>query len=111
MKPCSCQKTTDLVVFRNLPYLLDMEASENPELLELDPNGRIIIPAALRRALNIKSGDKLVAWVKEGQLIIRSRAELLRELRAKFRRNPGEESLTRTLRRARNREATHGIKR
>jgi AbrB family looped-hinge helix DNA binding protein len=91
--------------------LSDMEASANPELLELDPNGRIVIPAALRRALNLKAGDKLVAWVNEGQLIIRSRAELVRELRAKFQRAPGEESLTRVLRRARDREVSHGVKR
>jgi len=91
--------------------LSDMETSANPELLELDPNGRIVIPAALRRALNLKAGDKLVAWVNEGQLIIRSRAELVRELRAKFQRAPGEESLTRVLRRARDREVSHGVKR
>jgi len=82
-----------------------METSTDPELLELDAYGRIVIPAALRRALNLKAGDKLVAWVNESQLIIQSRAELVRQLRAKFQRSPGKESLTRALRRARDREA------
>ena len=81
-----------------LLFSLEMETLTNPELLELDPNGRIVIPVALRRALNLKAGDKLVAWVSEGRLIIRSRAEMVRELRAKFQRAPGEESLTQALR-------------
>jgi AbrB family looped-hinge helix DNA binding protein len=74
------------------------------EALLLDRNGRVVIPASLRRALNVKPGDRLVAWVEKDRLIVRPRAELVRDLRARFRRRPGEESLTQTLRRMRDEE-------
>jgi AbrB family looped-hinge helix DNA binding protein len=74
------------------------------ESLLLDRHGRVVIPASLRRALNVKPGDRLVAWVEKDRLIVRPRAELVRDLRARFRRSPGEESLTQTLRRMRDEE-------
>jgi AbrB family looped-hinge helix DNA binding protein len=75
-----------------------------PQSLLLDRHGRVVIPASLRRVLNLKPGDRLVAWVEKDRLIVRPRAELVRDLRARFRRRPGEESLTQTLRRMRDEE-------
>jgi bifunctional DNA-binding transcriptional regulator/antitoxin component of YhaV-PrlF toxin-antitoxin module len=68
-----------------------------------------VIPAPLRKELKLNAGDRLVAWVEEGRLIVRPRAELVRELRKRFRRRPGEEGLTKTLRRARDKEAARDL--
>jgi len=81
-----------------------MALRHEPQSLLLDRNGRVVIPASLRRVLNLKPGDRLVAWVEKDRLIVRPRAELVRDLRARFRRRPGEERLTKTLRRMRDEE-------
>lgn len=76
-----------------------------PQSLYVDQNGRVLIPSSIRKALGLKTGDRLVAWVEEGRLIIRLRAELVKELRKKFRLKTGEESATQTLRRMRDEES------
>ena len=81
-----------------------MALRHEPQSLLHDRHGRVVIPASLRRVLNLKPGDRLVAWVEKDRLIVRPRAELVRDLRARFRRRPGEESLTQTLRRMRDEE-------
>ena len=77
-----------------------------PESLRLDHNGRVVIPAALRKALHLKAGDRLVAWAENGRIILRPRAELIRELRARFQLRPGEERATTTLKRMREEETS-----
>ncbi|MCX6618419.1 MAG: AbrB/MazE/SpoVT family DNA-binding domain-containing protein [Acidobacteria bacterium] len=81
-----------------------MALRHEPQSLLLDRHGRVVIPASLRRVLNLKPGDRLVAWVEKDRLIVRPRAELVRDLRARFRRRPGEDRLTQTLRRMRDEE-------
>jgi AbrB family looped-hinge helix DNA binding protein len=36
--------------------------------LTLGPGGRIVIPAALRDAMEVSEGDPVLAWVEEGEL-------------------------------------------
>ena len=79
--------------------------------LQLDRHGRVVIPVACREALNLKAGDRLVAYVEEGRLVIRPRADLIRELRETFRLKPGEESMVKTLRKMRDEEVAREIKR
>lgn len=86
-----------------------MASRLEPESLLLDRSGRVVIPASLRKELKVKPGDRLLAWVEEDRLVIRPRSELVRELRERFRRRPGEESLTKTLRRARDKEVAHEL--
>lgn len=38
--------------------------------------GRIVIPATLRRQLAIEQGAQLVAWVEDGKLIMQSKQQL-----------------------------------
>lgn len=38
--------------------------------------GRIVIPANLRRQLAIESGSQLIAWVEGGRLIMESKEQL-----------------------------------
>jgi AbrB family looped-hinge helix DNA binding protein len=40
----------------------------NPARLTLGPGGRIVIPAAMRAAMEIEEGGALLAWVEEGEL-------------------------------------------
>lgn len=49
------------------------------------PQGRIVIPAELRKALDIHPGEQLVARAEEGRLVLQSRDAIIAELQALFR--------------------------
>lgn len=36
--------------------------------LTLGPGGRVVIPAALREAMEVREGDAILAWVEDGEL-------------------------------------------
>ena len=36
--------------------------------LTLGPGGRVVIPAALREAMEVSEGDAILAWVEDGEL-------------------------------------------
>jgi AbrB family looped-hinge helix DNA binding protein len=36
--------------------------------LTLGPGGRVVIPAALREAMQVEEGDALLAWLEDGEL-------------------------------------------
>jgi AbrB family looped-hinge helix DNA binding protein len=36
--------------------------------LTLGPGGRVVIPAALREAMEVQEGDAILAWVEDGEL-------------------------------------------
>ncbi len=55
--------------------------------------GRVVIPAAVRRDLALKAGDELVARVDGSRLILQRREDLLRELQDELRAVRGERSL------------------
>lgn len=38
--------------------------------VQLDPQGRLVIPAQLRRSLGFESGDSLIARTEDGRLIL-----------------------------------------
>ena len=38
--------------------------------VRLGPQGRIVIPAEMRRALGVEEGDTLVAWTEGGRLVL-----------------------------------------
>lgn len=49
--------------------------------VHVGPQGRVVLPAAMRRELEIEPGDSLVAWLEGDRIVLRSRAALLREIR------------------------------
>ncbi len=49
----------------------------------------MVIPAELRKALCLKPGDTLVAWVEGDQLVLRTRRAVEEELWALFERVEG----------------------
>ncbi len=48
--------------------------------------GKIVIPAALRRELGLKEGDRLVVQREGGTLVLKPFSEVLRELRERVRK-------------------------
>jgi AbrB family looped-hinge helix DNA binding protein len=40
--------------------------------LTLGPGGRVVIPAALREAMQVEEGDALLAWLEDGELHVLS---------------------------------------
>lgn len=62
----------------------DMAHEEEHARVRLGPQGRIVIPAALRRALGLETGAILHAVVEDGRLVLRTREQALRELREFF---------------------------
>lgn len=71
----------------------DMAHEEDHARVRLGPQGRIVIPAALRKTLGFREGTELHAVVREGRLVLRTREQVIRDIRARFRHLPGDRSL------------------
>lgn len=59
--------------------------------------GRIVIPAALRRALNFNPGDRLIARQAGDALVLERREAVEQRLLARFAQIPREEDLAAEL--------------
>ena len=55
------------------------------EVLE---KGQVVIPASLRRRLGIKSGDKLTADIKDGNIVLSPTAEQKKSRKARIIESP-----------------------
>jgi AbrB family looped-hinge helix DNA binding protein len=53
--------------------------------VKLSEGGRVVIPAEVRRALEVREGDSLVLELKDGEVRLYSRREQLRRAQALFR--------------------------
>ncbi|HEX2071832.1 MAG TPA: AbrB/MazE/SpoVT family DNA-binding domain-containing protein [Thermoleophilaceae bacterium] len=53
--------------------------------LRVGPQGRVVIPAEMRRALEIQPGETLMAHVEEDRLVIERREQILERLRGELR--------------------------
>jgi AbrB family looped-hinge helix DNA binding protein len=77
-----------------------------PEPIRVGPQGRLVIPASLRRLMGIHTGDELIPLVEEGRLILATREALLADLQAEFAaRVPPQVSLSQELLAERREEA------
>lgn len=65
--------------------------------IQVGPQGRIVIPAPLRRTLGLKSGDTLVVYLEEGRLVLERPEVIKRRLKARFKRVPPGKSLAAEL--------------
>lgn len=52
--------------------------------VNVGPQGRVVIPARIRRSLSINPGDALVARVVEGRIVLEKRADVLARARGRF---------------------------
>ncbi len=65
---------------------------------KLNANGRVVIPAAVRKALDLRSGDELLMRVEEGELRLSTRRQALARARRMIRRYiQSDEDLTQSL--------------
>ena len=57
--------------------------------IRLGPQGRVVVPARIRKALDFQPGDKLVAHIDNGQLVIEKAEAVERRLHVLFRKFEG----------------------
>ena len=74
-----------------------MERIVDQARVNVGPQGRVVIPARLRRVLAIDQGDTLVARVEDGRIVLEKREQVLARLRRRFEKVPGEVSLANEL--------------
>ena len=55
-----------------------------PARLRLGPQGRIVIPAEVRRALHLDTGSVLIATVEDGTLVLRSPDAMLASIQGRL---------------------------
>lgn len=68
------------------------QANEQVEV-RVGPQGRVVIPARLRRALDLKTGDKVLARVEGETLVLERRQQVVDRLRSRFAGVPSETRL------------------
>ena len=55
--------------------------------------GRIVIPAHMRRELNIQPGERLIARIEDGRLVLEKREQIIARIQARFDHIPSDVSL------------------
>jgi AbrB family looped-hinge helix DNA binding protein len=66
----------------------------NSNEIQLGAQGRVVIPAALRKALHLKQGDHLIARKVGDSLVLERREAIEKRLADRFRHIPQEVSLS-----------------
>ncbi|MBI2917078.1 MAG: AbrB/MazE/SpoVT family DNA-binding domain-containing protein [Chloroflexi bacterium] len=61
--------------------------------VRIGPQGRVVIPAQLRLALSLHTGDTLIARAEDGRLVLETREHILARIRARFAHVPPGVSL------------------
>ena len=78
----------------------------NGNVVKLGTNGRLVIPAKVRKALGLSPGDSLLMTVRNGELLIRTPAEAVTRAQQIVQRHlPQGHSLSEELLRQRRDEA------
>jgi len=70
-----------------------MHPMEGHNEIQLSAQGRLVIPAALRRALGFQPGDKLIAYQEDGRLVLEKSSTIERRLKQRFDHIPEGERL------------------
>ena len=72
--------------------------------------GRIVIPAHMRRELNIQPGERLIARIEDGRLVLEKREQIIARIQKEFDKIPPEVSLVDELIAERRAEAKKELK-
>ena len=65
--------------------------------IHLGPQGRLVIPAPLRRSLGFEPGDSLIARMENGRLVLEKAGTIRQRLKNRFARLPPTISLAEEL--------------
>ena len=74
-----------------------MPISTRQTEVQLGPQGRLVIPASIRRSLGFKPGDHLIARMEEGCLTLEKAESIKRRLKKRFAQLPPGTSLAEEL--------------
>ena len=91
-----------------VPHLLEMAATETAHQVRVGPQGRIVVPAELRKELGIEAGANLLASVHDGRLVLEPRDAVLARLQKRFAPIPASVSLADELIAERRAESARG---
>ncbi len=72
-------------------------ARRNETEVRIGPQGRLVIPAPIRKALDLQPGDMLTARVEEERLVLEKREHILARLKVRFGKVPRGVSLVEEL--------------
>lgn len=75
----------------------DMDKSLKSVEVHLGRQGRLVIPATLRRSLGLTEGDKLIAREEAGRLVLEKQDTIKERLKARFAKVPQDRSLAEEL--------------
>ncbi|MEX2238682.1 MAG: AbrB/MazE/SpoVT family DNA-binding domain-containing protein [Dehalococcoidia bacterium] len=73
--------------------------------IKVGPQGRVVIPAELRRAMDLRTGDTLMAYLDDGRLVLETPEQIWDRLEDLFKHVPSDVSLVDELIRERREEA------
>ena len=76
-------------MWHNASYMAGPGAIE----VTVGPQGRLVVPAPLRRLLGIEPGDVLVARAEDDRLVLERRAAVLARARSRYSAVPADVSL------------------
>lgn len=65
--------------------------------VQLGRQGRLVIPAVLRRSLELEEGDKLIAREEGGRLVLEKQDTIKQRLKNRFTKVPTDRSLANEL--------------
>jgi len=63
---------------------MNMSESSTYAEVHLGPQGRLVIPAALRRSLGLEGGDLLIVRLEAGRLVLEKPEAIKHRLKARF---------------------------
>lgn len=69
---------------RELCHNGDAMARRNESEVRIGPQGRLVIPAPIRKALGLRRGDVLTARVEDERLVLEKREHILARLKGRF---------------------------
>jgi len=77
-------------------HILKLMATPDPKSkheARLGPQGRLVIPAHLRKALDLEPGDRVVVYQDGDSIVLERRDNLIKRLQDRFANVPGDVSL------------------